>query len=48
MIGGWTGVVPYETGKEECRDEEEEERREEDSSISGCCTVARVYAESLG
>jgi hypothetical protein len=40
--GGWTGAEPYEEG-------EEGERREVNSSVSGwlCCTVARVYAESL-
>ncbi len=39
--GGWRGAEPYEGG-------EEGERREESSSVSGCCTVARVYADSLG
>ena len=36
------GAEPYEEG-------EEGERREVNSSVSGllCCTVARVYAESL-
>jgi hypothetical protein len=37
------GVVPYDD------DEEGAERREEDSRLSllSCCTVARVYEESL-
>jgi hypothetical protein len=39
--GGWTGAEPYEDG-------EEGERREVNSSVSGCCRVARVYADSLG
>jgi len=39
--GGWTGAEPY-------KGREEGERRDVNSSVSGWCTVARVYEDSLG